>query len=537
VSASGAQPADVVGSVAGYRVLRRIGSADRSDIYLGASAGVGTNGQREVVVLKVFRDASAGDAAGDAAIDREVHALESIADGGVGRLLDVATLPDGRVCLVLAEDRGGSLGVLLAGERMLDPGEAVSILAPVLATLAGLYDRGWVHPEIGPGHVRFDDAGRPVVGGLGGLRDLPPPGQARDELLDEARCGCDELVQAVLDRVPERVRPGAAELFTSRRSDAFREALAGLEQALFDWSPAAPVRLPGPEVSLGGGATIDTRRLFPDRGRLARLESALDTPVGPLLRAWAVQVARTIGGRLTGVRLGPPAVRAHRDRAAHAFEPGTKPFRDRHSRPATRRRTWRAADDPARRRRRVLILSGASLVVILLVGGWAMLTPRAAGSGPDPTAVGTASSSPLDTSGGVSAAVDPLVVAGPRATDQEALRGEDPVGATVELLRLRARCIVAADRECLADIAQPDSPALAQDSGLIGQAPAEGRDASAQTVVDGSGPILVDRIGNLALVALSSSDPEVGPGNDEPASVLVVKGEAGWRLREFFGAG
>ncbi|MEB0305101.1 hypothetical protein QN345_07195 [Cryobacterium sp. 10I1] len=175
---SEAQPADAVGNVAGYRVLRRIGSGDLSDVYLGASAEGGIDGQREVVVLKVFREVHAvGAGTGGAAIDREVRALESIPDGGVGRLLDVATLPDGRVCLVLAEDRGGALGAVLACERLLDPGEAVTILAPVLAAVARLYDGGWLHPGISPGVIRFDGAGRPVVGGLGGLRDLPPPGQ------------------------------------------------------------------------------------------------------------------------------------------------------------------------------------------------------------------------------------------------------------------------------------------------------------------------------------------------------------------------
>ncbi|MEB0304738.1 hypothetical protein QN345_05305, partial [Cryobacterium sp. 10I1] len=103
-------------------------------------------------------------------------------------------------------------------------------------------------------------------------------------------------------------------------------------------------------------------------------------------------------------------------------------------------------------------------------------------------------------------------------------------------------CLVTADRECLAEVSQPDSPALAGASALIGHASdgatgsATGypHDSSAPTV-DGSLPTVVNRIGNLALVALSVGG--AAPGNDKPASVLVVKGEAGWRLREFFGAG
>ncbi|TFC00267.1 MULTISPECIES: hypothetical protein [unclassified Cryobacterium] len=533
---SAAKPADAVGNVAGYRVLRRIGSGDLSDVYLGASAEGGIDGQREVVVLKVFREVHAvGAGTGGAAIDREVRALESIPDGGVGRLLDVATLPDGRVCLVLAEDRGGALGAVLAGERLLDPGEAVTILAPVLAAVARLYDGGWLHPGISPGVIRFDGAGRPVVGGLGGLRDLPPPGQDRDELQGEARCACGDVVQTVLDRVAKRGQPPADALFAAWRSGTYREALAGLERALFEWSPAAPVRFGGHDVAPGHGTSTDIRGRSPGQGPLTSLEAALDAHVWPLLRAWAVQVAGTIGGRLTGIRRVVPAPRAHRGRAAHSFGPGTRPGPERSPRPSTRRGTWTAADDPARWRRRGLILAGASVAVILVVGAWTALAPPSLSSGAHPSSVGA-----VPPRSALGSGEGPAT--GPTTADQVVLRGEDPAAATAALLRIRALCLVTADRDCLAEVSQPDSPALAGASALIGHAPdgatgsATGypHDSSAPTV-DGSVPTVVNRIGNLALVALSVGG--AAPGNDKPASVLVVKGEAGWRLREFFGAG
>ncbi|MCI4657764.1 hypothetical protein [Cryobacterium zhongshanensis] len=553
-TATEAQAADAGGSVAGFRVLRRIAAGARCDVYLGASAAAGTDGHRDVVVLKVFRSApgvGTGDGTGDgtgsrstddaaiddAAIDREVRALEAIPDGGVGRLLDVATLPDGRICLVLAEDRGGSLGQILAGERLLDPGEAVTILAPVLAAVARLYDRGWVHPGIGAGRIRFDGAGRPVVGGLGGLRDLPPPGRAREELLEEARCACGDLVQAVLDRVADRGQPASTALFAAWRSGSYREALAGLERALFEWSPAAPVRLGEHEVGPGDAEPTAPRRLPPGPDALTRLEAALDTRAGPLLRGWAVRVAGTIGARLTARRREGPAGRAKRGRAAHALPPRPKPGRERTAGASTRRGTWRAAEDPARWRRRGLILSGTFLVVVLLVGAWTALAPPAAGPAPEPSSHRSASPRPSGGSGEVSAP-DPPAAAPATTADQDALQGEDPAAATMVLLRLRALCLAAADRDCLADLAQPGSPVLAGDGALIGQAPDGGQGrAPGSVTVDGSEPTVVDRIGNLALIALSASGGGVAPGNDKPASVLVVKGEAGWRLREFFSAG
>jgi hypothetical protein len=39
---------------------------------------------------------------------------------------------------------------------------------------------------------------------------------------------------------------------------------------------------------------------------------------------------------------------------------------------------------------------------------------------------------------------------------------------------------------------------------------------------------LIDRMGDTAIVALRSSDDEA---TNEPASVLVIRTEAGWRIR------
>jgi len=41
--------------------------------------------------------------------------------------------------------------------------------------------------------------------------------------------------------------------------------------------------------------------------------------------------------------------------------------------------------------------------------------------------------------------------------------------------------------------------------------------------------VLVERMGDVALVSLQAPDAE-----RQPASVLVVKGEAGWRIRDIF---
>jgi hypothetical protein len=599
--------------VAGYRVLRRIASSVRSDVYLGASSGTTADGRREVVVLKVFhsRETVTAHVAADVAanravdvgspedpgadIDRVVSALAAVEGGGAGRLLDVATLPDGRVCLVLLEDRGGSLGRLLAEERMLEPGEVVTILAPVLAALAQLYDRGWVHPGIGPGTIRFDGTGRPVVGGLGRLRDLPPPGRARDELLADARVGFDDLLHAVLDRVVEDGEGAATAsgLTAAWQVGTYREALAGLERALFEWSSAAPVRLGAHTMSPGDAAgeaqpdagtraacdsgragrhgpalrtRVDARRVHRPRGTsatraahvrstgtrgraggsraLAGLERALDERPGALLSAWAGRFARVVGRHVTGgKRQDSNGFGAKGPNGSEGSErPELDEVRKRTHRPQTRRGTWRAPDDPARWRRRGLLLAGGCGAVVLLVGAWTALAPSVARPGPGLSTGAPVFSAPSETGGGamIGTAAPPGAARGPASgptpAEQETLQGEDPAAATAVLLRVRTLCIAAADEDCLVQISQPDSPALAADTARI----ADATDGAA-TMIDAPAPTVVDRIGNLALVAFSGPgagpDPGHGtePANDKPASVLVVKGEAGWRLREFFG--
>ncbi|HSP53491.1 MAG TPA: hypothetical protein VLO00_11410, partial [Cryobacterium sp.] len=121
--------------IAGYRVLRRLASSGRADLYVGvAPPGANSPGRSPVpVVLKVFHPATE-----DLSVEREVRALTTLTPGRLPTLVDVGTLPDGRTCLVLEQLTGGALNGLLEGGRPIHPGEAVTILAPVAAALVEL---------------------------------------------------------------------------------------------------------------------------------------------------------------------------------------------------------------------------------------------------------------------------------------------------------------------------------------------------------------------------------------------------------------
>jgi hypothetical protein len=91
-------------------------------------------------------------------------------------------------------------------------------------------------------------------------------------------------------------------------------------------------------------------------------------------------------------------------------------------------------------------------------------------------------------------------------------------------------CLATTSLVCLVDVDQTGSAMLASDSydarerqqGLSGREIADYASYS---------PSLAERSGDLAVVVLT---PVPGQQKSQPASVLVVKGEDGWRLREIF---
>jgi hypothetical protein len=101
---------------------------------------------------------------------------------------------------------------------------------------------------------------------------------------------------------------------------------------------------------------------------------------------------------------------------------------------------------------------------------------------------------------------------------------DDPVLALPLLLAQRAECIRARSVLCLAGVEETSSGALADDSRLI-RGIQTGAEISAGASITAPEPILVERLGDSALVAL-------GPKSN-PASTLMIRVEAGWRIRGF----
>ena len=102
-------------------------------------------------------------------IATEIEAMTADTSGALPELYDVATLDDGRCCLAVERLPGPTLAGLLIG-RTLDPGEAVTILAPVVVAVAELAESGFVHTRLSASDVILDATGRPRVIGLGALQ-------------------------------------------------------------------------------------------------------------------------------------------------------------------------------------------------------------------------------------------------------------------------------------------------------------------------------------------------------------------------------
>jgi hypothetical protein len=502
-------------TLAGYRLVRRIGSGSRSEVFLAKPAPRAPD--RSPVALKVFREEADVDGIG-----REVKALLSTPLAALARLDDVATAPDGRVCLVLGYLPGPTLDRLLTERGRISAAEVVTVAATLTATLQALHDVGLSHPLVRSAGVRFDQTGRPVLLGLGSLCELPS-GVAGVAVRRDATVALTGFLHALLAYLDpgDPAAPAADDLLATFASTTaarpFPPSLAGLEAALFDWASAGPVLPAGAAIPTSEAGSAAERPALPALVSLRAADRAGSPAAGGVGR----RVERSSVRVAPGTALGS---------AARLARGGLE-----------RIRSTRARDDPSRVRRLVAgrpVLLGVGLAAILSMGGVAALSAippqsaqgSSAGSGSSSGVSGPAgrprSETPREPGSGRPDAAEPRA-------EPSVLTADDPAAAVVELLRLRRACIAAASVLCLDGVDQPGSVAMAADGYLIRQLPAG--PAGSPVAEDPETPVTAtvqERTGNSALVVLGEGSAD--GVNAQPASALVIKGEAGWRLRELF---
>ena len=104
----------------------------------------------------------------------------------------------------------------------------------------------------------------------------------------------------------------------------------------------------------------------------------------------------------------------------------------------------------------------------------------------------------------------------------DGVSGDDPLGALSALLARRSDCFRDLSEMCLSDVDERGSSAWAEDRAALDALLSQ---AEQPVLLDAAGATLVQRMGDSALISLA-------PGT-EPASLLLLKGEAGWRIRDY----
>jgi hypothetical protein len=216
-----------VEDVAGYRILRSAGHGDRARLLLGFH-------EARTVVLKVT-------SADDPCVSAEIEALHRAAGDHVVSLEDVS-VDEHETVLVLERLPNGTLAELLERRGGLDAGEAVTILAPIAATIERMHAAGVAHGRLSLGAISFCDDGAPTLTGFGGAQ-LFVPGSP-DVVLEKVpavlddRAGVRAIVAMVLERVTGE-RASAAKRVSAAMAEAGPGAVA---TRLFDLAAPTPVR-------------------------------------------------------------------------------------------------------------------------------------------------------------------------------------------------------------------------------------------------------------------------------------------------------
>ena len=416
--------------VGGYRLVRKLGFGARAEVFLGA-AGTGEPGA--VAAVKIFRSSTP-----DESIDTEIEALTRLSSRHLVRLTDVSWDRDRRPCLVLDKIGPGNLARLLIERGGIDAGEAVTILAPLVETVAELHRAGVAHGALRLSNVLFDDAGAPVLVGFGAAVLLgPAQGQSPHANLTPAQLSENEAATADLK--------GLARLCRSVLENTRGVRSLPAAGALYECLDSASARLDADAFP-----RELTERLF-----------ALAEPIAVRAEPRTVESSPQPGRLLRSPQ--PSADTAEPDLPAPA---GVL---------AVLRRTLYRLRSSVRRPVWIAGLVGAALLVTSLVA-----LPQAG------------SSSASDS------AAEPTK-AEPHIAVPAAVQGNDPEKAVRALLTLRAECLRTASLSCLQFVDQEGSATLENDRRLIASGHVAGEEDLLDPVKTAT---LIQRLGDSALISV-----------------------------------
>lgn len=404
----------------------------------------------------------------------EVEALSRASGDHVVELLDLSTAADGRSVLLLQRLPGASLGRFLQERGSVRLGEAITILAPIAITIARLHAAGVAHTAIDADAVLFDSTGAPVLARFGSS-SLITPGMSDAALRAQPLVvadleGLDRIVSGVLRAVHHDDAADISAWFADRARQAPERAAHELASRLFAIGIAEPVNFLEPEPAHSRGPSDVPNRLCPPDSA-----THVAIPITTMRGRSVVGVLRRVQQLLVS-------------------------------------RSWwpRLHSAVALVRPRVWLMAAA--VAVSLVTAMVLVPPDSSDATPATEVVATNRSS--DISESTNGPVDANSPVG----------ADDPVEALHVLLTARERCLHDLSVLCLDSIGQPGSSALSNDQQRIRELQSGGETAESWHI---AAVTLEERLGDSALVTVDD------PADSEPASFLLVKGEAGWRIRDY----
>ncbi len=174
--------------IAGYEVVRCIGSGGFGEVYEAAAGGAR-------VAIKVLRAASREDAARFA---REIRCVALLEHPNTPRLLELGELPDGRPYYAMELLDGETLAERVERRGPLPLGEVAAMVRVLAGVLEAAHARGIVHRDVKPSNVVLAD--RPVLldFGVAKLLDDTNPPLTRSQT----------IVGSPMTMAPEQLRGG-----------------------------------------------------------------------------------------------------------------------------------------------------------------------------------------------------------------------------------------------------------------------------------------------------------------------------------------
>lgn len=502
--------------------MRVLGSSMRAEVHLGHSR-VAKGPELRTAAIKVYRPTTTLHS-----IDAEIEALARASSPHLLRLEDLATGPDGRPVLVLALLQSASAAQLLLNRGEISAGEAVTLLAPLAEAVAELHRVGVAHGRLRLGSISFDFRGAPVIRGFGDATLVGPmPTEEHASSLTPAQLSDAPAIRRDVSDLTAIVRTVLESTPPSRSANEFLEWMREAERAdgpdryphdlrdrLFDLASPEPISfearrptLPAGSRTVPGGRATRSARMVRHQGFEVRRGSA-----------WlsALPLPEWIADRITESMPAPAAV-------ANSIRTFLAPVR---------KPVWLAAGAVA-----------VSLLLSLL-----LLPSDRVATDPEGERRPAAPDRLLPTAktGG---AQHPEEGRAPPYSDSSAgiaaISGDDPVEAAVALLARRSVCIADRSVICLDRSHQQGSAAWDADGHLIRRMQ-EGKTSDDAALPDGR-PSLVERMGNSALLALGLGPTEsaatatgakdVDISVPPPVTMLLVKGEDGWRIRDLIVGG